>query len=360
MGALRGGGAQRIMLNLARGFSERNMRVDVVLANAVGQYLDEVPSGVRIVDLKSERVLTCIPKLITYLRKERPAALLSTLGHANIAAAWASRVSGVSVRLLLRVESTYSRSFTEAPGIHTYLRRQFIKLCYPWSDGIIAPSQGVAQDLVKSIKLPKELIHVIYNPVIKPELYNKAKESITHPWFADGEPPVLISVGRLVDAKDFPTLIRAFAIVRKEINVRLLILGEGEKREMLEALVEKLAISEDISLPGFVKNPYAYMLRSAIYVLSSKWEGLPNSLIEAMALGIPIVATDCESGPREITNGGKYGRLVPVGDENALAKEILEVLKNNNIITPPKLWLDQYSLDVSVSAYLRVIKGAAC
>jgi len=145
---------------------------------------------------------------------------------------------------------------------------------------------------------------------------------LNHPWFAPGEPPVILSVGRLTKQKDYPTLIRAFALVHRERPARLMILGEGEERPKLEALIQELSLDDDVSLPGFVDNPYAYMARSAVFVLSSAWEGLPTVLIEAMAVGTPVVATDCPSGPAEILEGGKWGKLVPVGDVEALAEAI--------------------------------------
>ncbi|NLO89188.1 MAG: glycosyltransferase, partial [Clostridia bacterium] len=187
---------------------------------------------------------------------------------------------------------------------------------------VVAVSQGVADDLVKTTGLMRELIKVIYNPIVTPELLEKAKESIGHPWFKPGQPPVILSAGRLTAAKDFPTLIHAFARVRAERLARLMILGEGEERPNLESLVRELGLESDVSMPEFVENPYAYMARAAVFVLSSAWEGFGNVLVEAMAVGTPVVSTDCPSGPAEILEGGKWGKLVPVGDVEKLAKAL--------------------------------------
>jgi len=320
--SLRGGGAERVMLNLARGFAERGYKVDLVLAKAEGPYLSQVPDNIRVIDLKSPRVLYSLPGLIRYLRQERPHALLSALDHANIVALWAKKLSRVPIRVVVSVHSTLSRASTNATSIRARLIPSWARIFYPWADAVVAVSKGVADDLIKLTELPQEKVHVIYNPVVTPELFAKADEPLDHPWFEPSEPPVILSVGRLTPAKDYSTLIKAFALVRKEMPARLMILGEGEERPKLEALIRDLGLEKDVALPGFVNNPYKYMKHAAVFVLSSQWEGLPTVLIEALALGIPVVSTDCPSGPAEILNNGEYGRLVTVGNEKELAQNI--------------------------------------
>lgn len=329
--SLRGGGAERVMVNLARGFSEKGLDVDLVLAKAEGPYLSQVPPDVRVIDLHSSRVLASLPHLVCYLRRERPQALLSTLNHANIVALWARKLARVPNRLVVRVAANLSQSASNASSARGRLMPRLIHKFYPWADAVVAISQGVADDLVKTARLPRERIQVIYNPVVTPEILEKAEEPLNHPWFAPGEPPVILSVGRLTKQKDYPTLIRAFALVCRERPARLMILGEGEERPKLEALVRELDLDEDVSLPGFVDNPYAYMARSAVFVLSSAWEGFGNVLVEAMAVGTPVVSTDCPSGPAEILEGGKWGKLVPVGDANAMAQAILSTLSGQEV-----------------------------
>jgi len=326
--SLRGGGAERVMVNLARGFVERGLHVDLVLAKAEGPYLSEVPTGVRVVDLGARRVLYSLPGLVRYLRREQPQAMLSTLNHANIIALWARKLTRVPTRLVIREANTVSVEVANVPALKAKLMPYLIKIFYPWADAIVANSRGVAEDLTKLTGLPPDKIKIIYNPVITPKLFAKAEEPLDHPWFRPGEPPVILGVGRLTKQKDFPTLIRAFALVRKERPARLMILGEGEERPKLEALVRELGLEKDVALPGFVDNPYKYMKRAAIFVLSSRWEGLPSVLIEASALGTPVVSTDCPSGPREILEDGRWGKLVPVGNPEALARGIMEALSN--------------------------------
>lgn len=354
--SLRGGGAERMMTNLARGLSEQGLKVDLVLAKAEGPYLSQVPPEVRVVDLHSDRVLRSLPELVRYIRRERPEAILSALDHANVVTIWARKLSRVRCRVVVSVRSTLSRAIAHDADLRGRLIPNLIGIFYPWADEVVTVSSGVADDLAKTTGLQRERIQVIYNPVVTPDLIEKAKESLENPWFAPGEPPVILSVGRLTKAKDHPTLIRAFARVRREHSARLMILGEGEDRPKLEALIRELDLEEDVSLPGFVDNPYAYMARASVFVLSSAWEGLPSVLIEAMAVGTPVVSTDCPSGPAEILEGGQWGRLVPVGDVEEMAAAIIATLNDPNHPDVSKR-AQHFGVEKSVQAYLDVLLG---
>lgn len=354
--SLRGGGAERVMVTLANGFAKQGNEVDLVLVKAEGPYLSQVSSKVRIVDLQSHRVLTSLPKLICYLRQARPKALLSTLSHANVIAIWAKQLSRVPTRVIVREASTLSLSAASAPSRRGRFLPCVMRWTYNWADAVIAVSHGVASDLSEMLGIPLEKITVIYNPVVTPELFEKAKEPLNHPWFTLKAPPVILGVGRLTKAKDFATLIQAFALVRREDDIRLLILGEGEERFHLEALVKKLGMEEYVALPGFVDNPFKYMARASLLVLSSAWEGFPNVLVQAMAVGTPVVATDCPSGPAEILEGGKWGKLVPVGDPEALASAIIETLENPLPQELLRKRAEVFSIDTIISRYIKVLK----
>jgi glycosyltransferase involved in cell wall biosynthesis len=346
--ALYGGGAERTMLKLAKGIADRGYDVDLILAQSEGDLLSELPKSVRLVDLKSRRVLTSLPALVRYLRKEQPDALLSVL-HFNIVAIWARFLSGVSTNVVVSERNTLSAEVrNHASDVRIRLLPAFVKLFYPWADGILAVSQGVADDLSSFAHIATDRIKVIYNPIITPDLINKVNDPLDHPWFKLGEPPVILGVGRLTEQKDFQTLIQAFSKVKE---ARLLILGEGEQRSMLESLVSKLGLNKCVSMPGFVPNPYPYMVRASVFVLSSKWEGLPGSLIEALFCGAPLIATDCPSGPREILANGKFGELIPVGDPDALAGAILSVLSGEKVSPPPESWYP-FELNRIVDQYL--------
>lgn len=349
------GGAERIMLNLANGITSRGYPVDLVLARAEGPFMDEVPSSVRLVDLNATRVVSSTPALIRYLRRERPAALLSIL-YANYIAVWAKRLAGVPLRVILGEHNTLSSAVRGSNDLRLHLYPSLAKWFYPWADGIVAVSGGVADDLAKSTKIPRERIQVIYNPIVTPDLFEKSKASIEHAWFKHGEPPVLLAVGRLTRQKAFDILIQAFAQVRKNYPVRLMILGEGEERLALETMIKENDLEKDISMPGFLPNPYPYMAHAAAFVLSSKWEGLPTVIVEAMALGTPIISTDCPSGPREILMDGKYGQLVPVDDPFALAAAITKSL-TANVYNPSRESWKSFELDCVVDQYINVLLG---
>jgi len=355
MPSLLGGGGQRSMVNLANGMAESGYAVDLVLAQMEGPFLSEVRSPVRVVDLKASRALTSLPALVRYLRSEQPEAMLSVFGYVNIIASLAWRLAGVPTRLLLNEQNTVSLESGNATRWRGRLVPWLIKRFYPWANGIIVVSHGVRDDMAQLTKIPAERITVIYNPsVVGAEVWDKAQAPLDHPWFKPGQPPVLIAVGRLQMQKDYPTLLHAFAQVRKNRPVRLLILGEGKERSMLEELINELGLEQDISLPGFVMNPYAYMARASLFVLSSRWEGLPTVLIEALCCGTPVVSTDCPSGPREILRDGKYGQLVPVGDVDALARAMESALHNKAPRPPSESWRP-YDLENVVNQYINLL-----
>jgi len=355
--SLRGGGAEKAMVNLARGFAERGLKVDLVLAKAEGPYLSQVPLEVRVVDLGARRVLYSLGSLMRYLRWEQPQAMLSALTHANIVAIWAKLLAGVKTRLVVTEHNTLGQAMVNIPSVKIRSMPLLIGTFYPYADEVVAVSQGVAKDLVTLTRLPSEKVRVIYNPVITPELFVKAGELLDHPWFRPGEPPVILGVGRLTKQKDFPTLIRAFALVRKECRARLMILGEGEDRPKIEALVRELGLEEDVALPGFVDNPYKYMKRAAVFVLSSQWEGLPTVLIEALALGTPVISTDCPGGSAEILENGRWGQLVPVGNIRALAGAILAAIEDKGLPAAVDS-LEKFTLERTVEEYLATLSGA--
>jgi glycosyltransferase involved in cell wall biosynthesis len=356
-GSFGGGGIERVITNLSRSLVEQGFKVDLLLNQVEEFYLQVagVPPEVRIIDLKSPKSLfKCFPALRHYLAEECPEVLFSTSAHLSLLALGA-RLLGQRVRTRIIISEHNMLSMAAASSelkwrIVPPLARWF----YPWADGIVAVSQGVGEDLAHITGLPSDRIHVIYNPIITPDIFDKAEEPLEHPWFAPGQLPVILGAGRLETHKDFPTLIRAFALVRKAIPARLVIIGWGGDRPQLEALVQELGLTDDVEFPGYKKNPYQYMARSAVFVLSSITEGLGNVLVEAMALGIPVISTDCKSGPSEILAEGQYGLLTPVGNEKALAQAILEVLSGRVRKEVEPSWLNQFTIDSATQKYLDV------
>lgn len=328
------GGEQRRMMTLARAFAARGHEVDLVAVRSEDSPRQELSPFVRLITLKpwwthiplvstGRWTMATVPALAKYLRRERPTAMLSSSHLINVAAPWARSLANVRTTLVLRIMTQLSRPTV---NLRTRFRLWQARVFYPRADAIIANSNGVADDVACVTGFPREHIMTIYDPVVTPDLQEKVRAPLDHPWFAPGSPPLLLAVGRLTPQKDFPTLLKAFARVRNVRPARLLILGEGKERMKLEALARVLGVDAHVAMPGFILNPFPYMRRATMLVMSSVYEGLPGVLIEAMACGCPVVSTDCPSGPGEILDRGAYGALVPVGDDAALAKAILATL----------------------------------
>jgi glycosyltransferase involved in cell wall biosynthesis len=352
---LSGGGAERVMVTLANGFANRGLIVDLVLSKAEGPYLSEVCSKVRIVDLKAKRVLFSLFPLAGYLKREHPVILLSTLDHANIVALWAKWLSGGKTKCILRIPNTISVGTRCSKNFRGKLVPSLLKIFYRLADAIVVVSKYSARDLIAYLRIPSSRVHVIYNPVIDEEFFKKAAANLNHPWFYDKATPVILGVGRLSRQKDFATLIRAFALLREKRLAKLIILGEGEDRGELENLISDLGLRNEIFLPGFVNNPFPYMKHAAVFALSSRWEGLPNALIQAMALGTPIVASNCPGGSAEILEGSNSGILVPVGDEQKFADALQESLDNKML--PTSLGIGRFKTEIIISQYFNLVKS---
>jgi len=298
-------------------------------------------------------LLTSLPALASYLRQQRPKALMSALDDTNIVAILAKHFSGTSIPVIVTVHNHLSAEVRNATQLKRRLVPYLIRWIYPGADAVVGVSQGVAKDLLKFGSPPKKT-HAIYNPIITTEVLNGLQESLEHEWFLPDQPPVILAVGRLDKQKDFATLIQAFAQVRRQKTARLMILGDGKERSSLENLIEQLGLSNDVSLPGFVANPYSYMAQAKLLVLSSAWEGFGNVLVEAMAAGTPVISTDCESGPAEILVNGAYGQLVPVGAIDGMAQAIITTLEK--CISPEALQhrSAEFSLEKAVSQYYQL------
>ena len=352
------GGAQRAMLKLAGGLAERGYPVDLVLTQARGAFLAEVSPAVRVVDLGAPRVAASVPALVRYLRHERPVAMLSALDYVNIVALWSRRLAGGQTRLVVSERNHLSTAHRHRTRRRDKLMPGLLRRFYPWADAIVAVSKSVADDLTATTGLSRDRIEVIYNPVVTPEVVRMVQEPLDHPWFRPGQPPVVVAVGGLRRQKDFGTMVEAFAQLRRRRPARLLILGEGPERVEIEALVARCGVESDVQMPGFVANPYAYMARGAVFVLSSRWEGLPGVLIEALFCGVPTVSTDCPGGSREILADGRYGRLRP-GRRPERAGRALESALSGELARPPRESWRPFEMDTVVDRYTEVLLGTA-
>lgn len=353
--SLCGGGAERVMINLAIALKERGLGVDLVLLKAEGPYLQEVPSGVRIVELNASRLLTGFVPLVRYLRRERPAVLLTAMKHVNVMALLASIVSCSGVPVVVSEHNAATVSLDHAPGIKTTVLRILMKVLYPFALHIVAVSKGVANDLSRLLGMEASRISVITNPIVNERILSLSRRTVSHPWLQKKSTPIILSVGRLTLQKDLKTLLYAFSKAKKKKPIRLIILGEGELRGSLESLIEELDLTKDVDLPGFTDNPFAYMRHSDVFVLSSRWEGFGNVLVEAMACGVSVISTDCPSGPSEILEGGKWGKLVPVGDTDALSRAILDTLDSPGL--SPISRAMNFTVDNVIDSYLSLLLG---
>lgn len=355
--SLNGGGAERVMVTLANAFAARGYDVDLVLSSAEGPYLSQVSDAVRIVNFRVGRVVMAFRPLVQYMRRERPHVMLSSMTHANVVAILAKMFARVSTRLVVSERTTISFEVKRAKKIAGRMTYFLIPRLYTRADSIVAVSQLSAADLIEFSGLPTSCVKVIYNPFNLNRIQKLASEPLEHRWFAPGQPLVILACGRLSEAKDYPTLIHAFKKIRQIRPARLLILGEGELRSSLEALVAKCGFTaDDVQMPGFVANPYAYMSRCGVFVLSSRWEGLPGVLIEAMACGASVVSTNCPSGPNEILEGGRWGALVPVGDPDSLSNAVVSVLSSSRSQLPDvQSRASDFEQDKAVDEYLRTL-----
>jgi glycosyltransferase involved in cell wall biosynthesis len=363
---LNGGGAEKAVVRIIRALLTRGINSELLLLNAEGVYFEELPESYPVYSLDAGNLrfypnyLLALPRLIAFLRKKEISVVISNLSHLNVMLLFACVFLRKRVRAIVVEHNTFSTVIRNTLKLSPKLLPPLMRWLYPKADFIVGVSQGVIDDLKKVLRFDSEKFRVIYNPIVDEELLKRAEEPLDHPWFQKGEPPVILAAGRLHIQKDFPTLLRAFSLVRKEIPSRLVILGEGEKRQELENLAQELGIREDLDLPGFVENPYKYMKHATVFVLSSQWEGFGNVLVEAMACGCPVVSTDCPSGPREILKDGEYGILVPPKDPEGLARGILQVLENpgfrEELSKKGKKRSLDFTVDRAVEEYIKLME----
>jgi glycosyltransferase involved in cell wall biosynthesis len=356
--SLKGGGVQRQYINLARAFLQRGHQVDMILLDASSPAFSNLPAW-NLVDLHSRRVVTSLPALTRFLRATRPDFLISAQTHVNALAAFARGWISAPPKLMVTEHNHLTTATQNAFRFADRLRPWMVRLFYPRADWIVAVSASVADDMARASGLPRERIKVIYNAVDLDEVERLAQEPLDHPWFASGEPPVILAVGRLSAQKAYPDLLNAFAQLRSRREARLLILGEGEERPKLQDQIQRLDLTRDVFMPGFVPNPFAYMRHAGLLALSSHWEGFVSVIPEALACGLPVVSTDHPGGGAETLGHGKFGRLTPVGDIDALASAMEATLDSP---TPRDLLLERardFSVARMADAYLDCLMGRA-
>lgn len=354
-------GIGRVLFNLAVGFATQGWQIDIVVSEKSSDCHFQFPENVNLVVLSTPRRASDLSiaglfEFTHYLKQAKPKAVIAFTHYNNEIAILAKYLSGQNTKVIVSDHTILSETTKVAVRKTRRLIPKIARWLYPLADARIAVSQAIQQDLAKIIHLSPDHIQVIYNPIIEPKIFNQSKAPIDHPWFTAKDRPIILAIGRLAYEKDFRTLIHAFAKVNQQIPSRLVILGEGREQEQLLRLISELQLTEDVLFPGFVENPYAYIAKTDLLTVSSRWEGLSNVVIEALAFQLPIVSTQC-GGPAEILNHGEYGTLVPIGDALAMSQAIVETLQQGKPQIPES-WLTQFTLSAAVFRYLTVISEA--
>jgi glycosyltransferase involved in cell wall biosynthesis len=356
------GGVDRMLVNIATGIAQRGVAVDFIVTTDHAPYLADLGGGVRILRFEACDDDNLARELACYLDSERPEFLMTGKGRDDrIALAARDRLASIQTRYVLRVGTAVASRARSRLLFRWQQRKYGRKLLATCSryDVLLANAEAVATEICQATGLSRERIAVVPNPTVTERLYHLASAPPEHPWLTDDDVPVIMGIGGLRRQKDFGTLIRAFASLHQRRPCRLIILGSGRQLARLQRLAQRLGVAEDVDLPGFTANPYAYLSRASLFVLSSLWEGLPNVLIEALALGTPVVATDCPGGAHEILEGGRYGPLVKPGDYGAMSAAMGAVLKERPDSTALKSAAARYTVDAATDAYLAVLRCAA-
>jgi len=350
-------GVDTVIQNLLTEFARRGIKSDLLRIRNHGPYPADVPANCRIVDLSAGHVETALLQLVRYLRRERPRVLLSDKDSANRVALIASGLSRRHLRCVVRLGTTVSFNLEKKRYWQALLQRTSIRYLYRFADSVIVPSHGAANDLAKLMRADPSRVTVAPNPIIHSSIYEKAQETAPALWpWSDGC-PVVVAVGSLTPRKDYVTLVRAFALLRSRRRAHLVIVGEGKDRRRIEDEIASLGIRDDVYLAGYTSNPYPYMAKADVFAHTSRWEGLGIVLVEALALGTPVVATDCPSGPSEILQCGAHGILVPIGDEAAMSAGLAQQLDQPRFPSDLQAAIGNYDVSNSASEYLKILFG---
>jgi len=318
------GGAERAAVNLTQALPAADLRVTLMVNRRIGPLVDAVPPDIRQVSLEASRTLAALPRLVCFLRRERPDVVIASLSFNNLIAIWANRLARHPARIVASVHNTLAMD-----SARDSVKHRLVPILYaitlPWADRVIAVSQGIADEIAPFLPHgpPTSVIH---NPIVSSGMIEQSRAPLDHPWFADRGVPLILGVGRLVAEKNFALLIDAFAHLQRLRPARLAILGDGPLRPNLAARIAALGLDGQATLLPSDPNPWRYMARASVVAMSSDHEGFGNVLVEAMALGVPVVSTDCPHGPAEILGNGRWGILVPSATPESLAQAIMQTM----------------------------------
>jgi glycosyltransferase involved in cell wall biosynthesis len=349
------GGAEFVVGSLVNGLVRENIKVVLILATKHSTSLEHISTDVELIQFNHSRTVYSIFSLIKYLRNNKEIKLLSHLSRANRIALLANLLTGRNSLVSVVEHTTHSYAIKKKKVIPRMINKIIYKYLYPTAENIIHVSEEAARDLEIMYGWERGKVKVAYNPIVPDRGIKVNGNKPPHPWFEKHEIPVILGVGRLIPDKNYSMLVSALSIIKNKCNCRLIILGQGPERDKLEKQIAELELQDHVCLAGYVHDPYNYMKYADVFVLSSRREGLPTVLIEAMACGCPVISTNCLSGPSEILDNGKYGYLVDVDNENALAEAILSTLAK-----PPSSDIlveraKKYSISNSVERYIEIL-----
>lgn len=357
--ALSFGGIEANTIRLAKSFIEKGYDIELLLGRAQGEYLERIDKSLKVINFNKKRSIGMIYSLVRYMKKEKPDIVYTGGEQANIILMLAKLLSP-KTKVIISIRTNLTVEYKETERIiKKKLYPLLSKYLYKLADSIVTVSKGVADDVNKFLNLPKSKLTVIYNPIIDDEIFNLMEQRNSHPWLNDDQYKVIVSVGRLVNQKNFSLLIKAFKKVKEQLpEAKLIILGEGPEKQKLKYLIEELEMEKDVTLEGFVQNPYSYMKKSDLFVLSSKWEGFGNVIVEALATGTPVVSTKCPSGPDEILENGKFGYLVNLNDVEQMSTAILHELSTPSADEKKrKARAEKFSVESATIQYIKLMKN---
>lgn len=356
LGSLDGGGIQKAAIRLMQEFLSKNIKTTLIAVNSDGVMKKDIPIGCTFVDLGQGRVRFSLVKLVRYLKHNKPEVVISSQTHLNVLMILARIFAGYPKKLIVREHIVFNQEIFRDRRITEKIRPVLIRLFYPFADKVVVVSADSANSIYRYSRLNYE-IAVIQNGLDTDLVHKDASQPIVHRWLEDKNLKVVIGIGRLVTQKSFADLLKAFSLLEGIYNYRLIVLGTGPELEKLRSLSVKLHIQEIVDFPGFVENPFPFLARADVFVLSSKWEGFANVVIEALACGVPVVATNCPGGPSDLLINQSFGRIVSVGDVAAISSAIVELTEIDHDKRAIMQYAENFSVKKTAQQYIDLVNS---
>jgi glycosyltransferase involved in cell wall biosynthesis len=353
--SMEAGGAERVAISLTKGILHFGIKVDLVLVSAKGPLMEHIPAGVHVINLEADRTLGSLLRLRNYLKREKPDALISLLNHANVVAVIAGRLARFEGHIMLTEHNSIQFDLVHRKGLKSRIMLALMRYFYKYADSVVAVSNEILKELRTLFALKNAVC--IYNPVDIPLIYTQNAGTISQDASGSDSIKTIVAIGRLSPQKNFSLLINSFKLISDSMHGKLYILGEGTERPFLEKIIDDLSLHDRVMLTGYVDNPFLWLNKADLFVLSSSWEGFALVIIEALAAGVTVVATDCHAGPAELLDHGKYGYLVPINNPEKMAEAILYALENPIDSELLRKRAEEFSIPKITEEYFKVIFG---